>query len=42
VGEIALRHGAGVDEETSDPDLAYARFRYPEPARYRAGWLPGG
>ena len=26
VDEAALRHGAGVDEETSDPSVAYARF----------------
>jgi uncharacterized cupin superfamily protein len=42
VDETALRHGAGVEEETSDPELAYARFPEPEPARYREGWLPSG
>jgi uncharacterized cupin superfamily protein len=26
VNETALRHGAGVEEETSDPSVAYARF----------------
>ena len=26
VDEAALRHGAGVEEETSDPSVAYARF----------------
>ena len=26
VNETALRHGAGVDEETSDPRVAYVRF----------------
>ena len=36
----ALRHGAGVEEETSDPDVAYARFPEPGPTRYRDGWLP--
>jgi uncharacterized cupin superfamily protein len=41
VDEAALRHGVGVEEETSDTDLALARFREPEPARYRNGWLPG-
>jgi uncharacterized cupin superfamily protein len=40
VDETALRHGAGVEEETSDPGLAYAGFPEPEPARYREGWLP--
>ena len=41
VDEVALRHGAGAEEETSDADLAYARFPDSEPTRYRDGWLPG-
>jgi glyoxylate utilization-related uncharacterized protein len=41
VDEVALRHGAGVEEETSDPGQAYARFPGSVPAPYRAGWLPG-
>jgi uncharacterized cupin superfamily protein len=40
VEEAALRHGAGVEQETTDVDEAYARFPEPEPARYREGWLP--
>ena len=40
VDEAALRHGAGVEEETDDPKQAYARFRPSEPKRYREGWLP--
>ena len=40
VDEVALRHGAGVEEETSDADLAYARFPETQPTRYRDGWLP--
>src|ERR671930_817557 len=40
VDEAALRHGAGVEEETDDPKQAYARFRPSEPTRYREGWLP--
>ncbi|MGH3134747.1 MAG: cupin domain-containing protein [Gaiellaceae bacterium] len=40
VDEAALRHGAGVEEETTDADVAYARFPEPEPTRYRNGWLP--
>jgi uncharacterized cupin superfamily protein len=40
VNEVALRHGAGVEEETSDTDVAYARFPDPEPTRYQDGWLP--
>jgi len=40
VNEAALAHGAGVQEETNDAGLAYARFQKPEPTRYREGWLP--
>jgi len=41
VDEAALRHGAGVEQETSDAEVAYARFPRRESARYREGWLPG-
>ena len=40
VDEAAIRHGAGVEEETPDPGLAYARFPDPQPTPYRDGWLP--
>jgi hypothetical protein len=40
VDEVALRHGAGHDRETSDAGEAYARFAASEPARYQEGWLP--
>jgi uncharacterized cupin superfamily protein len=40
VDEVAARHGAGVEEETNDADLAYARYPEPEPTPYRDGWLP--
>jgi uncharacterized cupin superfamily protein len=40
VDEAALRHGAGVEEETTDPGVAYARFPDSVPARYEDGWLP--
>jgi uncharacterized cupin superfamily protein len=40
VDEVALRHGASVEEETSDAELAYARFPKSEPTRYRDGRLP--
>jgi uncharacterized cupin superfamily protein len=40
VDDAALRHGAGVEQETADPDEAYARFRRRETTRYREGWLP--
>jgi hypothetical protein len=41
VDEAAIRHGAGVEQETTDADVAYARFPAPEPMRYRDGLLPG-
>jgi uncharacterized cupin superfamily protein len=40
VDEAALRHGAGVEAETTDADQAYARFPKHKPTRYREGWLP--
>jgi uncharacterized cupin superfamily protein len=39
VAQVARRHGVSVDEETSDGELAYARFPDVVPARY-GGWLP--
>src|SRR5439155_25184708 len=38
VDETALRHGAGVEQETTDPEEAYARFAAREPSRYREEW----
>jgi hypothetical protein len=38
VDELATRHGVGVEEETDDPDLAYARFGEIERLAY-GGWL---
>ena len=40
VDETAIRHGAGVERETSDPDEAYARFPRRGKTRYQEGWLP--
>lgn len=40
VDEAALRHSAGVAEETTDATTAYARFADAEPLRYREGLLP--
>jgi uncharacterized cupin superfamily protein len=44
VDEVALRHGAGVEQETTVADEAYAaaraRFGMREPTSYREGWLP--
>jgi uncharacterized cupin superfamily protein len=40
VDEAAIRHGAGVEEETTKPDEAYVRFPPRRPTSYREGWLP--
>jgi uncharacterized cupin superfamily protein len=40
VDEAAIRHGAGVEQETTDPEEAYARFPKGERTRYRRGRLP--
>jgi len=39
VDEAAIRHGAGVQEETTDAEQAYARFSKRQPTRY-GDWLP--
>jgi uncharacterized cupin superfamily protein len=41
VDETAIRHSAGVEEETTDAAQAYARVGHRKPTRYREGWLPG-
>ena len=41
VDDAALRHGASVEEDTTEPAQAYAPFPRRQPARYRDGWLPG-
>jgi uncharacterized cupin superfamily protein len=40
VDEAAIRHGAGVEEETTEPAVAYARFPDRQPTSYREGWIP--
>jgi hypothetical protein len=40
VDEAALRHGAGVESETTSPAEAYARFPEGRFTRFREGWLP--
>jgi uncharacterized cupin superfamily protein len=40
VDEAAIRHGAGVEQETSKPREAYKRFPDRQPTSYREGWLP--
>ena len=41
VDETALRHNAGVEQETTDPRQAYASVPRRQPTRYVDGWLPG-
>jgi uncharacterized cupin superfamily protein len=41
VDEVALRRGAGVEQETNEPDEAYANVSPKrQPTRYHVGWLP--
>jgi uncharacterized cupin superfamily protein len=40
VDETALRHGAGVEQETTTAEEAYARFTRRQPTEYREGLLP--
>ncbi|MGH3134756.1 MAG: cupin domain-containing protein [Gaiellaceae bacterium] len=40
VDATALRHGAGVEEETTDELEAYGRVPWRELTSYREGWLP--
>ncbi len=40
VDEAAIRHGAGVEQETTDAEVAYARFAGSAMTGYREGWLP--
>jgi uncharacterized cupin superfamily protein len=39
VEETALRHGAGVEQETTKAQEAYAPVPRREPMKYREGWL---
>jgi hypothetical protein len=40
VNEVAKRHGASVEEDTTDGGIAYAAVPPREPTAYRNGWLP--
>jgi hypothetical protein len=40
VDDAALRHDAGVEQETTEPREAYARFPKGGLTGYRDGWLP--
>ena len=39
VSKAADRHGASVDAETNDPDVAYAAWARRKPAAYKERWL---
>ena len=39
VDEVAQRHGAGVAEETTEAERAYAGWTRRQPTRYREEWL---
>jgi uncharacterized cupin superfamily protein len=39
--DTARRHGASVDEDTTEPRRAYADLPRRDRVRYRDGWLPG-
>jgi uncharacterized cupin superfamily protein len=38
--DVAKRHGASVEEDTTDGDVAYGAVADREPTAYRDGWLP--
>jgi uncharacterized cupin superfamily protein len=40
IDDAAVRHGAGVEAETTEPKVAYARFEPSELSPYREGALP--
>src|SRR5262245_7422430 len=40
VNEAAVRHEAGLEQETTEWEVAYARFGESELTHYRDGWLP--
>ena len=40
VDEVALRHGAGVEQETTEAAQAYTGLTRRKPAQFRDGWLP--
>jgi uncharacterized cupin superfamily protein len=40
VDEVARRHGASVERDTTDGGVAYAQVPRREPTAYRDGWLP--
>ncbi len=41
VADVALRHRAGVERETTLPPDAYAGIPPDDPVPFDPGWLPG-
>jgi uncharacterized cupin superfamily protein len=39
LSDVAMKHDASAEEETTDADVAYARFPDREPAEFREEWL---
>jgi uncharacterized cupin superfamily protein len=37
--ELAMKHDASTEEETTEPDVAYARFSSGKPGEFREDWL---
>jgi uncharacterized cupin superfamily protein len=37
--ELAMKHDASTEEETTDPDVAYKRFPSGKPTAFREDWL---
>ena len=38
--DVAMKYDASTEEETTDPDVAYARFSDRQPGEFQEGWLP--
>jgi hypothetical protein len=38
--DVAKRHGASIEKDTTDPDVVYGPLPRRERTAYRDGWLP--
>ncbi|HEY3461870.1 MAG TPA: cupin domain-containing protein [Gaiellaceae bacterium] len=38
--DVAMKHDASAEEETTEPDVAYARFPDRQAGAFQEGWLP--
>jgi hypothetical protein len=38
--KVAMKHDASTEEETTDPEVAYARFPSGKPTEFQESWLP--